>query len=142
VRNAVTLLGAAGGEDVLDRLGAAARHSSDEVRREAARALVLAGGAAAIPHLSDLARDGSQDVARLAVSALAALMAPEAASALVDVARTAPDRTLRIQAIDELAGRPDASRFLPELLNSDRPRLPWRLRRYVRGLFRERGGAA
>jgi hypothetical protein len=139
VRNAVSLLGAAGGPDVLDRLGTAARHTSPEVRREAARALVLAGGTAAVPYLSDLARDGSPDVARLAVSALAALMAPAAGSALVDVARTVPDKALRTQAVDELAGRPDSAQFLEELLDGSGPRLPWRLRRHVRQLLKARG---
>lgn len=142
VRNAVSLLGAAGGADVLDRLGFAARHDSPEVRREAARALVLAGGTAAVPHLSDLAGDGSPDVARLAVSALAALMAPEAGAALVDIACTVGDKTLRAQAIAELAERPDAVTFLRELVSGDGPRLPWRLRRQARALLKAQGGSA
>jgi hypothetical protein len=66
-------------------------------------------------------------------------MAPAAGSALVDVARTVPDKALRTQAVDELAGRPDSAQFLEELLDGSGPRLPWRLRRHVRLLLKARG---
>jgi hypothetical protein len=46
---------------------------------------------------------------------------------------------LRQEAIDVLAGRPDADPFLEDLgAGSTKPRLPWGLRRHVRRLLRER----
>ena len=139
VRNAVTLLGSAGGPEVLDRLAAATRHGASEVRREAARALVLAGGPAATPYLVDLALNGGEELGRLALVALAALVGREAAAALADVARRATSRPLRQEAIDVLAGRPDAEPFLEGLAaGATKPKLPWGLRRHVRALLRER----
>jgi len=139
VRNAVALLGSAGGPEVLERLAAATRHGASEVRREAARALVLAGGSSATPYLVDLALHGSEELGRLALVALAALVGPEAAGALAEVARRASSRPLRQEAIDVLAGRPDADPFLEDLgAGSTKPKLPWGLRRHVRRLLRER----
>jgi HEAT repeat protein len=139
VRNAVTLLGAAGGPEVLERLASVARHGTPEVRREAARSLVLAGGAAAAPHLVDLAIHGEDELGRLALVALAALTGPQAASALADVARSAPSRPLRQEALDVLGGRADGGSLLEDLASgSTRPKLPWALRRHARRLLRER----
>jgi hypothetical protein len=69
-------------------------------------------------------------------------MAPEAGAALVDIACTVGDKTLRAQAIAELAERPDAVTFLRELVSGDGPRLPWRLRRQARALLKAQGGSA
>ncbi len=139
VRNAVTLLGSAGGPEVLEPLASAARHGTPEVRREAARALVLAGGPAAAPYLADLTVGGGQDVGRIGLMALAALVGPEAAGALCEVVRTAPARPLRAEALDALGARPDAEPFLEDLVAArSGPKLPWGLRRHARRLLRDR----
>jgi hypothetical protein len=139
VRNAVTLLGSAGGADVLDSLAHVARNGAPPVRREAARSLVLAGGPAAAPHLVDLAVNGGDEIEHLAVVALAALTGPEAASALAEIARTSSSRALRQEALDVLGGRPDSDALLEDLASgATRPRLPWALRRHARRLLRER----
>jgi hypothetical protein len=139
VRNAVTLLGAAGGPEVLERLATVARHGAPEVRREAARSLVLAGGPAAAPYLVDLAVHGGDELGRLALVALAALAGPEAATALAAVARQSGSRPLRLEALDVLAGRADGGPALEDLASgSIRPKLPWSLRRHAKRLVRER----
>src|SRR4029453_16224466 len=115
VRNAVTLLGSAGGPEVLDRLAQVARQGTPAVRREATRSLVLAGGRAAAPYLVDLAGNGGDEIDRLAILALAALTGPEAASALAEIARTSSSRSLRQEAVEVLAGRPEADALLEEL---------------------------
>jgi hypothetical protein len=141
VRNAVTLLGSAGGPEVLDRLAQVARQGTPAVRREATRSLVLAGGPAAAPYLVDLAVNGGDEIDRLAILALAALTGPEAASALAEIARTSSSRSLRQEAVEVLAGRPEADALLEELASgSIRPRLPRALRRHARRLLRERRG--
>ncbi|MFB3738171.1 MAG: HEAT repeat domain-containing protein, partial [Candidatus Velamenicoccus archaeovorus] len=70
VRNAANLLGAAGGPDVLEQLGATTRHEVPEVRREAVKALMVAGGSAAVPHLQRAALEGPEDVRHAAIVAL------------------------------------------------------------------------
>jgi hypothetical protein len=138
VRNAVTLLGTAGGPEVLERLATVARHGAPEVRREAARSLVLAGGPAAAPYLVDLAIHGGDEMGRLALVALAALTGPEAAKGLADVARGSSSRPLREEALDVLAGRIDGGPLLEDLASGPkRPRLPWALRRHAKRLLRE-----
>jgi hypothetical protein len=139
VRNAVTLLGAAGGPEILGRLAAVAREGAVPVRREAARSLVLAGGPAAVPYLLDLAVHGGDEIDRLAIVGLAALTAPDAAAALAEVARTASSRPLRQEAIDVLAGRADGEALLEDLASgATKPRVPWALRRHARRLLAER----
>jgi hypothetical protein len=139
VRNAVTLLGAAGGPGVLERLATVARHGAPEVRREAARSLVLAGGPAAAPYLVDLAIHGGDEIGRLALVALAALTGAESASAIADVARSSPSKPLRQEALDVLAGRVDCAALLEDLAaGSTKPKLPWALRRHAKRLLRER----
>jgi hypothetical protein len=140
VRNAVSLLGAGGGPEVLERLAGAASHESAVVRREVAAALVAAGGPAAIPFLRKMALEGDEEVRRLAVGALGTLVGPEAAEVLSEVARTSLDRALRVRALEELAGRPEGPGQLLQLASrKSRPRLPWGLRRKARALARERG---
>jgi HEAT repeat protein len=139
VRNAVTLLGAAGGPEVLERLATVARHGAPEVRREAARSLVLAGGPAAAPYLVDLAVHGGDELGRLALVALAALAGPEAAASLASVARGSQSRQLRQEALDVLAGRADAGPALEDLAaGTTKPKLPWAVRRHAKRLLRER----
>jgi HEAT repeats len=139
VRNAVTLLGSAGGPEVLDRLAAVAREGAPAVRREAARSLVLAGGPAAAPYLVELAVSGGDEIDRLAIIGLAALTGPEAAAGLAQVARAAPSRALRQEAVDVLAGRADGEALLVDLASgSTRPKLPWALRRHARRLLGDR----
>jgi hypothetical protein len=139
VRNAVTLLGSAGGPEVLDRLAAVAREGPPAVRREAARSLVLAGGPAATPYLVELAVSGGDEIDRLAIIGLAALTGPEAAAGLAQIARTAPSRPLRQEAVDVLAGRADGEAHLVDLASgSTKPKLPWALRRHARRLLGDR----
>jgi hypothetical protein len=139
VRNAVTLLGAAGGPDVLERLATVARHGAPEVGREAARSLVLAGGPAAAPYLLDLAIHGGDEMGRLALVALAALTGSESAAAIAEVARSSSSKPLRQEALDVLAGRVDGGPFLEDLAaGSTKPKLPWGLRRHTKALLRER----
>jgi predicted transcriptional regulator len=143
VRNAANLLGNAGGEEVLDQLAGAARHPSPQVRKEAVKALVVAGGVKAVPHLRVLAGEGPQDVRATAVSVLGAIFAPEAAAALGDIARSNADRSLRRQALDELAEGAEGRDVLRRLSAADtRPKLPWGLRRQARRLLHEARGAA
>jgi hypothetical protein len=131
VRNAVSILGSARNPSVLSRLAEAASHASAEVRREVPEALANAGGPAAAPYLARLATEGADDVRRSAVGALATIVGQQAADALADVARRAPDRVIRLQAIDELAARPEGLDALEGLVAGD-GRLPWRLRRHAR----------
>jgi HEAT repeat protein len=139
VRNAVTLLGAAGGPEVLERLATVARHGAPEVRREAARSLVLAGGTAAAPHLVDLAVHGGDEMGRLALVALAALTGPGSASAIAEVARSSSAKALRQEALDVLAGRVDGGTAVEDLASgATKPRLPRGLRRHAKRLLRER----
>jgi hypothetical protein len=139
VRNAITLLGAAGGPEVLERLAAVARHGGAEVRREAARSLVLAGGSAAAPYLEDLAINGGEEMGRLGLVALAALTGEESANAIAAIARSSPSRPLRQEALDVLAERSDGEGVLEDLATgSTKPKLPWALRRHARRLLRER----
>lgn len=139
VRNAVTLLGAAGGPEVLERLATVARHGAPEVRREAARSLVLAGGPAAAPYLVDLAVHGGDEMGRLSLVALAALTGPEAASGLADIGRQSGSRPLRQEALDVLAGRTDGAPLLEDLASgATKPKLPRGLRRHAKGLLRAR----
>ena len=139
VRNAVTLLGTAGGPEVLERLATVARHGAPEVRREAARSLVLAGGPAAAPYLVDLAIHAGEEMGRLSLVALAALTGPEAAAGLAEVARRSGSRPLRQEALDVLAGRTDGGPLLDDLASgATKPKLPWALRRHAKRLVRER----
>jgi hypothetical protein len=141
VRNAVTLLGSAGGAEVLGRLAGAAEHESPAVRREVATALVMAGGPSAIPHLRHLALEGPEDVRRLAVSALGTLAGSEAAVVLGDIARErGAERALRIQALEELARHPEGEEVLREL-GTRAGGLTWGFRRQVRALLRRRRGS-
>lgn len=142
VRNAVALLGAAGGTDNLERLADAAGHASPEVRREATAALVAAGGTASVPLLRRLLDEGPEDAGRAVVGALGTLAGPEAGAALADIALSAPHRAVRELALDWLA-RQSGDRELLSRLGSrrSRPRLPWRLRRRARKLAGRSGGA-
>lgn len=143
VRNAANLLGNAGGEEVLDQLAGAARHPSAQVRKEAVKALVVAGVAKAVPHLRTLAEEGPPDVRSTAVSLLGAIFAPEAATALGEIARSHADRSLRRQALEELAEGSEGREVLRLLCEgAARPKLPWRLRRHARRLLRDASGAA
>jgi len=138
VRNAVNLLGSAGGTEFLARISAAVEHSSPVVRREAVSALVATGGAAAVPFLAQLVSTGDAEVRRLAVGALAGLVTPEAAGILATVARTAADRSLQRSALEELARRPGAVDLLRDLASGHTPpRLPWRMRRRAGRLLRD-----
>jgi len=132
VRNAVSLLGSAGDPSALPRIAEVARHPSPEVRQEVPAALAAAGGAAAVPDLVGLALGPDEEVRRPAVSALGSLVGPEALEALGEVALRSADRALRLQALDELAGRAEGREVLRRL-RSGGPggRLPWRLRRYA-----------
>lgn len=136
VRNAVSLLGSSGDPTALPEIAEAARHASPEVRQEVPTALVTAGGVAAVPYLLRLALEAVEDVRRPAVSALGSLVGEEPASALADVARRSADRALRLQALDELATRPEGPELLRELRSgAGGVRLPWRLRRHIRKLL-------
>lgn len=142
VRNAVSLLGNARSPAVLTRLVETAHHPSEEVRREVPGALAAAGGAEAAPHLVRLALGADHTVGRQAVSSLGTLVGEEAAAALAEVVRGGSDRTLRLQAMSELAEQPGARTALEGLLIGDREsRLPWRLRRRVRRLLAGSHGA-
>jgi hypothetical protein len=135
VRNAVTLLGAAGGAQTLPRLAETAQHSREQVRREVPDALTAAGGPAAVPYLVELATEGYPDIRPLAVSALASLVGQEASDGLVEVVRRSPDRALRLHALDQLASRPDAVAQLEQLASGGEPRLPRRVRRTAKRLL-------
>lgn len=140
VRNAVMLLGNAGGPEMLDRLSGVALHESAEVRREVPTALVMAGGPASIPYLCRLAEEGPDDVRRLAVSALGTLAGSEAARALADIAHSrSADRVVRELALEELAQHPVGDEVLREL-GTRAGGLPWGLRRRARALLRRRKG--
>jgi hypothetical protein len=133
VRNAVILLGSSGSTASLPKLAHAARHTSAEVRREVPEAMANAGGPAAVPHLVRLAVEGAEDVRSLAVVSLGTLVGQEAADGLADVARAAPDRSIRLQALDALVTRSEGPEVLRGLASGDPgPRLPWRVRRYAR----------
>lgn len=135
VRNAVTLLGAAGSAQALPKLMEVARHPSEQVRREVPDALAAAGGPAAVPFLVRLALEGGPDVQPQAVSSLGTLVGPEAGAGLVEVVRGTADRSVRIQALDLLAARSDGEARLAELVGGEGPRLPWRVRRSARRLL-------
>ncbi len=135
VRNAVTLLGTAGGQQTLPRLAEVARHPSEQVRREVPDALAAAGGPAAVPYLVALAVEGSPDVRSLSVSALGSLVGQEAGAGLAEVARRSPDRAQKFQALDQIATRTDAAALLEELAGGGEPRLAWRVRRYAKRLL-------
>jgi hypothetical protein len=133
VRNAVVLLGSSGSAASLPKLAHAARHTSAEVRREVPEAMANAGGPAAVPYLARLAVEGAEDVRSLAVVSLGTLVGQEAANGLAEVARTAPDRSIRLQALDALVTRSEGPEVLRALVSGDPgPRLPWRIRRYAR----------
>lgn len=135
VRNAVTLLGAAGSEQALPRLMDVSRHPSEQVRREVPDALAAAGGPAAVPYLVRLALEGGPDTQPQSVSSLGTLTGEEAGGGLAEVVRGTTDRSIRFQALDLLASRPEGPARLAELVAGDGPRLPWRVRRYVRRLL-------
>jgi hypothetical protein len=132
VRNAVSILGSVRNPSVVPRLAEAARHRSPEVRREVPEAIANAGGAAAVPYLVDLAVSGAEDVRPLAVGSLATLVGEEAAEGLGQVVTGASDRPTRLRAVDALAGRAEGPAVLGALVSGEGPRLPWRLRRYMR----------
>jgi hypothetical protein len=135
VRNAVTLLGAAGSPQVLPKLMEVARHPAEQVRREVPDAMAAAGGSAAAPHLVHLALEGEPDVRPLAVSSLGTLVGGEAGAGLVEVVRAARDRSIRMQALDLISQRGDAEALLGGLVGGGGPRLPWRIRRTARRLL-------
>ncbi|HZD18465.1 MAG TPA: HEAT repeat domain-containing protein [Actinomycetota bacterium] len=136
VRNAVSLLGAAGDPTALRKIAGAARHAAAEVRQEVPGALVAAGGVAAVPYLLDLALGPDEDLRSPSVIALGSLVGQEPAGALADVVRRAKDRGIRIQGLDQLGRRPEGPSLLQDLrAGVGGPRLPWRLRRYARRLL-------
>lgn len=136
VRNVVSLLGSAGDPAALPRIAEAAAHPSAEVRQEVPGALVAAAGVAAVPYLLRLALEAGEDVRRPAVGALGSLVGHEPADALVEVVRRSAERPIRIQALDELARRPEGPERLRDLRSGrGGARLPWRLRRYARKLL-------
>jgi hypothetical protein len=140
VRNAANLLGAAGGAEVLDQLGATTRHDVPEVRREAVKALMVAGGSAAVPYLQRAALDGPDDVQHAAVVALGSVLAPEAAEALAEVACSSKSRSLAIRTVDELAEHPEGETYLHQVASGRSPRAPWRVRRHARKVARAKEG--
>jgi len=135
VRNAVTLLGAAGSQQSLPRLMEVARHPAEQVRREVPDALAAAGGPAAVPYLVRLALEGGPDLQPLSVSSIGTLNGEEAGAGLAEIVRATPDRAMRLQALDLLAARPEGPALLTGLVAGDGPRLPWRVRRYVRRIL-------
>ncbi|HEX6230311.1 MAG TPA: HEAT repeat domain-containing protein [Actinomycetota bacterium] len=142
VRNAVSLLGSAGDPTALPRLADAAHHGAVEVRQEVPGALVAAGGVTAVPYLLRLALEAGEDVRRPAVTALGSLVGEEAANALAEVARRSGERPIRLQALDELAERPEGPALLRDLRSGGRgARLPWRLRRHAKRLLSRTGRA-
>ncbi len=140
VRNAVALLGVAGGADNLERLADAAKHASLEVRREATAALAAAGGTASVPILRRLLDDGPEDTGLAVVGALGTLAGPEASAALADIVANSRDRAVRELALDRLAHRGGGRELLLQLgSRRSRPRLAWRLRRRARKLAARSG---
>lgn len=141
VRNAVSLLGTTGDPAALPEIAGAARHPSPAVRQEVPAALAAAGGVAAVPDLLGLALGPDEEVRRPAVSALGSLVGPEPAEALGQVALRSGERALRLQALDELAGRPEGREVLRRLRSGSKgERLPRRLRRYAGRLLSGDGG--
>jgi hypothetical protein len=143
-RNAVTILHRSGDREVVPMLIEASRHPQAPVRREAARGLLAVAGLDALPQLMKLAADQDDSVRSAVISALGSLTVPGAAGALALLARTLQDPGDRRSAIDALARHPapDAGEALAGLASSSsRPRLPWRLRRYVRSLAQQRQGS-
>ena len=133
VRNAVSILGSAGGPSVVSRLAEVARHPAPEVRREVPEALANAGGPAGVPHLVQIAVEGAEDLRAAAVTALGTIVGGEAAAGLGEVAARTRDRAIRMQALDALARRVDGVPVLHGLVARDSPtRLPWRIRRFAR----------
>ncbi|MGZ8626067.1 MAG: HEAT repeat domain-containing protein [Actinomycetota bacterium] len=133
VRNAVSILGTAGGAASVPRLAEVARHPAAEVRREVPEALANAGGPAAVPSLVRIAVEGAEDVRAPAVTSLGTLVGAQAAAGLAEVAARAPDRAIAQQAVEALAARPGDRDVLRELVARAREtRLPRRTRRFAR----------
>lgn len=140
VRNAVTLLGVAGGAENLEHLAGAAGHTSSEVRREATAALAAAGGTASVPILRRLLDEGPEDTGLAVVGALGTLAGPEASAALADIVASSRDRAVRELALDRLAHRGGGRELLLQLgSRRSRPRLAWGLRRRARRLAARSG---
>ncbi|MDQ3940514.1 MAG: HEAT repeat domain-containing protein, partial [Actinomycetota bacterium] len=143
VRNAVLILCRAGvAKDVLSELEGLTRHEHPAVRREALRGLVPVEGVDAMSHLRRMVKDPDDTVCRVALNLLGGLDTPIAFNTLVNLVRTGQDASLRLQALDELAGHrtPKVAETLAEMASiRSRPRLPRALRHHARALSRRAG---
>lgn len=140
-RNAVTVLHRSGREEVIPLLVEATRHREPAVRREAARGLVEMTGIEALPHLEALAGDEDQTVRAAVIAALAAMAKPGACETLGALAHTLKDPADRRRALEALGRHPGsgATGVLEGLASRKGPmRLPWNLRRYAKGLAKNR----
>lgn len=138
-RNAVTVLYRSGGRDAVPWLVEATHHREPAVRREAIRGLVALAGPASLAELLLLAHDPDQSVRTTLVTSLGSLVEAEACLGLGRLAVALRDHSERRRALDALAGHPGPSALtvLQGLAAArSRPRLPWKHRRYARGLVK------
>jgi hypothetical protein len=140
-RNAVTILYRSGGADVVPLLVRAAGHPNPAVRREVVTGLLDVAGPDALSELIRLAGDHDESVRISVVRALGGMTSAEASSVLGRLCLELSASTDRRRALEELArhSAPEATAVLRQVASSrGRPRLPWRLRRYARGLLKQR----
>jgi hypothetical protein len=139
-RNAVTVLHRSGDLGAVPLLVEATHHREPAVRREAIRGLIALAGAASISDLLPMGSDPDQSVRVTLIASLGTLVESEACGALRELALSVRDHGERRRALDALAAHPDPQGLvvIRALATSrSRPRLPWKHRRYARGLVKK-----